>query len=128
MAGMAGRFWTLLKMTTKKSKIVMLPLTTAAIDPLLRDIFQALAGRGGSAHRDLIVRSLIDGRVGAWAQGLDCARDQIIQTFENYLAFAETMAEPHPYAYLPFGPDSRRWALTETGRQAFFPSAKMSAA
>ena len=127
MAGMAGWIGSCCKMT-KKSKIVMLPLSTAAIDPLLREIFQTLAGRGGSAHRDLVIRSLIDGRAGAWAQGLDCARDQIIQTFENYLAFAETMADPHPYACLPFGPDSRRWALTETGRQAFFQTAMVTVA
>ena len=128
MASMAGQVGPCSRMTTRKSKIVMLPLTPAAIDPLLRDIFQALSGHGGSAHRDLIIRSLIDSRAGAWAQGLDCARDQIIRTFEDYLAFAETRGSPHPYAYLPFGPDSRRWALTDTGRQVYFQAVMASVA
>jgi hypothetical protein len=106
----------------RKAKVVMLPLTTAAIDPLLRSIFEALAACGGAAHRDQIIRQVVEARSGAWAKGVDALREEIIAAFENYLAFAATMASPHPFACKPFGPDSRRWALTVSGRAVFASS------
>ena len=115
-------------MAARRSKIVRLPLATIAIEPLLRSIFEAIASHGGAAHRDVVVRTILHQQAGAWAEGLDAARDQIIGAFEAYVDFARDVVAPHPYAHLPFGPDSRRWALTDSGRLLFSAAIRSSAA
>ncbi|NBB13935.1 hypothetical protein GVN21_01035 [Caulobacter sp. SLTY] len=115
-------------MTGKTSKIVRLHVAETAVEPLLRDILEAIASHGGAAHRDLIVRTVASSRAGAWSGALDALRDQIIDAFDAYIALAGQLPAPHPYAHLPFGPDSRRWALTDSGRTLFVNAARPSAA
>jgi hypothetical protein len=108
-------------MTQKQSKMTPLPSAVVTIEPLLREILRTLAAHGGAAHRDQVVRSLLGRAAGApLSEG---ARARIIATFERYLAVAETLSTPHPFAHRPFGAESRRWALTETGRRTVFQSA-----
>jgi hypothetical protein len=112
----------------KKSKIVRLHVAEAAVEPLLRDILEAIASHGGAAHRDMVIRTVVNSRAGGWSGALDALRDQIIGAFDGYIALAGELPAPHPYASLPFGPGSRRWALTDSGRTLFVTAARSSAA
>lgn len=86
-----------------------------ACGPELADIMDALHLSGGALHRSEVARQVAEWR------GLRARRDivaielELDQAFRNYLAAAEAQSRS-PLLFLPFGPRSYRWALTDAGR------------
>ena len=82
----------------------------AILNPLVRDITQALFELGGAAHRDVVVAHIAKKQgvfrpTSSMAQALDGA-------FFTYCAGAGDPAGAS-LLHLPYGPFSRRWALTD---------------
>ena len=82
----------------------------AILNPLVREITMALFELGGAAHRDVVVAHIAkkhgDFRpTSSMAQALDGA-------FSTYCAGADDPAGSS-LLHLPYGPFSRRWALTD---------------
>lgn len=82
----------------------------AILNPLVQEITDALLDLGGAAHRDMVVAHVAKKRgvyrpSPAMGQELDAA-------FSTYCSRASDPRSPG-LLHLPYGPFSRRWALTE---------------
>jgi hypothetical protein len=83
----------------------------SAPKPLVSEIMDALHDLGGQAHRDVVCNYIAANRANS---GLRPQHD----VFEDLLAAFEDHLDSHagaPLLALPFGPDSRRWALSHEG-------------
>lgn len=83
--------------------------SVAILNPLVQEITGALLELGGAAHRDLVVAYIAKKRgvyrpAASLAQELDAA-------FSTYCGGASDRRSPG-LLHLPYGPHSRRWALT----------------
>lgn len=82
----------------------------AILNPLVQEITDALLDLGGAAHRDTVVAHVARKRgvfrpSPAMGQELDAA-------FSTYCS-GTSDRDPAGLLHLPYGPLSRRWALTE---------------
>lgn len=86
----------------------------AAQDALIAEIIDALYSLGGQAHRDVVVNCIAAVRRTADMDPPHDLAQLLIAAFDDYLA-----VPPSPsWLVLPFGPQSRRWALTHHGLEA----------
>ena len=81
----------------------------AFANPLLGEIAAALLASGGSAHRDAVIDKIALNRGAPSAS--DGLRREVLEAFELHCDYAEKEALASVF-HLPFGPFSRRWALT----------------
>ena len=80
-------------------------------DPLVAEIVDALHYLGGQAHRDMVISCIAAFRRNAGAEPPQTLATDVIAAFHDHLR-----AEISPCMLaLPFGPDSRRWALSTEG-------------
>lgn len=83
----------------------------SARDLLISEIVDALYSLGGQAHRDVVVNCIAAVRRTAEMEPPHDLAQRLIAAFDDYLA-----APPSPSLLtLPFGPGSRRWALSQDG-------------
>jgi hypothetical protein len=82
----------------------------AILNPLVGEIAEALLDLGGAAHRDLVV-AYIAKRRGLYrpSEGMQRELD------EAFSAYCRGSSDPRAanLLHLPYGPHSRRWALTD---------------
>ncbi|KRA69768.1 hypothetical protein ASD89_15410 [Caulobacter sp. Root656] len=82
----------------------------AILNPLVGEIAEALLDLGGAAHRDLVVAHIAKRR-GVYRPS-EAMRRELDEAFAAYCLDAS-----HPRAanllHRPYGPHSRRWALTD---------------
>ena len=86
------------------------PRLTASKVKCAAEIRQALRDRGGSAHRDVVISSILanKGDVGPAAER---KRKELMSAFDLHRV-AGPECEAERLFDLPFGPSSHRWALT----------------
>ena len=84
--------------------------SVAILNPLVQEIADALLELGGSAHRDLVVAHIAKTR-GLYRPPAGLATE-LDAAFSNYCGGA---SDPRSAGllHLPYGPHSRRWALTD---------------
>jgi hypothetical protein len=82
----------------------------AILNPLVGEIAQALLDLGGAAHRDLVV-AYIAKRRGVYRPSETMQRE----LDEAFAAYCRGASDPRAanLLHLPYGPHSRRWALTD---------------
>ena len=81
----------------------------ALVNPLIGEIADALLAAGGAAQRDVVIDLIATGRGAPSASaGL---RRELIEAFDLHCVYADREDLP-AVLHLPFGPHSRRWALT----------------
>ena len=84
------------------------------VAPAIADIVEVLSKSGGALHRSDVIKRIAERRgvrPGPARQQLEI---DVLAAFDRYIAFAATRKQP-PLLYLPFGPGSYRWSLTEAG-------------
>jgi hypothetical protein len=79
----------------------------AILNPLVQEIAGALMELGGAAHRDLVIAHIAQKR-GAYRAPASLA-SELDAAFCTYCGGAGDLGLLH----LPYGPHSRRWALTD---------------
>ncbi len=84
----------------------------AILNPLVGEIAGALLDLGGAAHRDLVV-AYVAKRRGIYRPS-EAMRRELDEAFAAYCGDA---SDPRAAGllHLPYGPHSRRWALTDHG-------------
>jgi hypothetical protein len=82
----------------------------AILNPLVQEIASALLELGGAAHRDLVVAHIANKR-GAYRPPASLAAE-LDTAFSAYCSGASDPRSPG-LLHLPYGPYSRRWALTD---------------
>lgn len=84
--------------------------SVAILNPLVEEITSALLDLGGSAHRDLVVAYIAKKR-GLFRAPASLA-EELDAAFSTYCGGA---SDPRSAGllHLPYGPHSRRWALTD---------------
>ncbi len=82
----------------------------AILNPLVREIVEILLDLGGAAHRDLVVAHVAKRR-GIYRPS-EAMRRELDEAFAAYCGGA---SDPRASGllHLPYGPHSRRWALTD---------------
>ena len=82
----------------------------AILNPLVGEIAEALLDLGGAAHRDLVV-AYIAKRRGVYRPSEAMQRE----LDEAFAAYCRGASDPRAanLLHLPYGPHSRRWALTD---------------
>jgi len=93
----------------------------AILNPLVRQIAEALLELGGAAHRDLVV-AYIAKRRGVYHPS-EALRRELDKAFAAYCLSASDPRADN-LLHLPFGPHSHRWALTD---HAYFMLRRQSA-
>jgi hypothetical protein len=81
----------------------------ALVNPLIGEIADALLVSGGAAHRDVVIDLIAVGRGAPSAS--DGLRRELIEAFDLHCDYTDRGGLP-AVLHLPFGPHSRRWALT----------------
>ena len=82
----------------------------AILNPLVHEISRALLALGGAAHRDSVIGYI------ARQRGLVCPSPELIQDVEAaFAAYCGGAVDPRSpgLLHLPYGPHSKRWALTD---------------
>jgi hypothetical protein len=82
----------------------------AILSPLVGEIAEALLDLGGAAHRDLVV-AYIAKRRGVYRPS-EAMRRELDEAFAAYCLGASDPRAAN-LLHLPYGPHSRRWALTD---------------
>jgi hypothetical protein len=82
----------------------------AILNPLVGEIAEALLELGGAAHRDLVV-AYIAKRRGLYRPS-EAIRRELDEAFAAYCLGASDPRAAN-LLHLPYGPHSRRWALTD---------------
>ncbi|ALL14138.1 hypothetical protein [Caulobacter henricii] len=82
----------------------------AILNPLVQEITEALLALGGAAHRDMVV-ALVAKRRGIYRPPASLGQELDL-AFSTYCG-AMGVPGSHGLLHLPFGPSSRRWALTD---------------
>ncbi len=80
--------------------------------PLVSEIMDALHDLGGQAHRDVVLNYIAASRANTGARPPYDFSSDLLAAFEDHLESAPPGAR---MLALPFGPDSRRWALSAEG-------------
>lgn len=86
------------------------PRLTAAKVKAAAEIRQALRDRGGSAHRDVVIDTILNGK-GVRGPAAERKRKELMSAFDLHRV-AGPECEAERLFDLPFGPSSHRWALT----------------
>jgi len=82
-------------------------------EPLLvAEIVDALCFLGGAAHRDQVFARVASVRADQMAIATPALREELQQAFDSHRQAFPGGLGPPPLLDLPFGGDSRRWALT----------------
>ena len=84
--------------------------SVAILNPLVQEITGALLDLGGAAHRDLVVAYIAKKR-GVYRPPVSLAQE-LDAAFSTYCGGASDPRSPG-LLHLPYGPYSRRWALTD---------------
>lgn len=86
--------------------------SASATTPLVLEIMDALHDLGGQAHRDVVCNYIAANRANTGVRPPNTFVNDLIAAFDDHLA-----AQPQGVRMvcLPFGPDSRRWALSHEG-------------
>ena len=79
---------------------------------LVVEIVQALIRCGGQAHRDVVVARIAVARHERGEDAPDDLQEHVVKAF-NVHCLADDGSEGVALFRLPFGPGSRRWALTD---------------
>jgi len=82
----------------------------AILNPLVGEIAEALLDLGGAAHRDLVVAHI------AKRRGVYRPSEAMLRELdEAFAAYCRSASDPRAgnLLHLPYGPHSRRWALTD---------------
>lgn len=82
----------------------------AILNPLVGEIAEALLDLGGAAHRDLVV-AYVAKRRGVY-RPTEAMRRELDEAFAAYCRGASDPRAAN-LLHLPYGPHSRRWALTD---------------
>lgn len=82
----------------------------AILNPVVGEIAEALLDLGGAAHRDLVV-AYVAKRRGVYRPS-DEMRRELDEAFAAYCLGASDPRAAN-LLHLPYGPHSRRWALTD---------------
>lgn len=80
--------------------------------PLVLEIMDALHDLGGQGHRDVVCNYIAANRANTGVRPPTTFIGDLLAAFDEHLAIRATGAR---MVYLPFGPDSRRWALSQEG-------------
>ena len=80
--------------------------------PLVSEIMDALHDLGGQAHRDVVFNYISANRANSGERPSLDFFDDLLAAFDDHLDSAPASAR---LLALPFGPDSRRWALSHEG-------------
>lgn len=80
--------------------------------PLVSEIMDALHDLGGQAHRDLVFNYIAANRTNTGERPPQDFFDDLIAAFEEHM---DSGAPGTRLLALPFGPQSRRWALSHEG-------------
>ena len=80
--------------------------------PLVSEIMDALHDLGGQAHRDLVFNYIAANRTNAGDRPSPDFFYELLAAFDDHL---ESGPPRSRLLTLPFGPDSRRWALSDEG-------------
>jgi hypothetical protein len=84
----------------------------AGPDPLVTEIVDALHYLGGQAHRDAVINGIAAVRRNAGREPPADLASVLTDAFHNHLQ----RPSPGPCLLaLPFGPESRRWGLSQDG-------------
>lgn len=83
----------------------------AAPKPLVSEIMDALHDLGGQAHRNLVFDYIAANRANTGERPPHDFFDDLLTAFEDHLEGAPGSR----MLALPFGPESRRWALSQEG-------------
>jgi hypothetical protein len=86
--------------------------TPVAPKPLVFEIMDALHDLGGQAHRDLVFNYIAANRANAGNRPPQDFFDELLAAFDDHLEAGPPRTR---LLALPFGPDSRRWALSDEG-------------
>ena len=89
------------------------------VDPVLAEIIDALVHFRGQAHRDAVCHHIATGRAGDARRAPEALKQEIYGAFRAHESRVGASPRSRSLLYLPFGPDSHRWALTEDGLQLF---------
>jgi hypothetical protein len=81
------------------------------LDPAIAEIVLALLALKGSAHREVVVDTVINARSGSSTKATAAERQELFAAFDAYLA-GERPRSSAPLVHLPFGEGSHRGALT----------------
>lgn len=84
--------------------------TVTILNPLVNDIMAALLELGGAAHRDMVV-ALVAKKHGIFRPS-SAMVEELEAAFSTYCRAASDPRSPG-LLHLPYGPTSRRWALTD---------------
>jgi hypothetical protein len=84
----------------------------AAPKPLVSEIMDALHDLGGQAHRDLVFNYIAANRTNSGVRPPMEFFDDLIAAFDDHL---DSYAAGTRLLTLPFGRESRRWALSHEG-------------
>ncbi len=82
----------------------------AAPNPLVTEIIDALNYLGGQAHRDMVVNCIAAVRRNLGEHPPEELAEDIVAAFHEHLRGSEACM-----LALPFGPESRRWGLSQEG-------------
>ncbi|MGV8928935.1 MAG: hypothetical protein ACOH1E_04230 [Brevundimonas sp.] len=85
---------------------------TPAKAKLATEIRDQLRAQGGAAHRDVVITRILQRR-GVEGPAAERTRRALLSAFELHMDTSPDSEAPHLFD-LPFGPNSRRWALDET--------------
>ena len=91
------------------------------IDPVIAEILEALLALGGSAHRQAVADQVALSRGGRSSSPDTAVRDELYAAFDAYLT-GGAARKALPLLWLPLGPGSYRWALTDVGLNLFQPA------
>ena len=86
--------------------------TPVAPKPLVSEIMDALHDLGGQAHRDLVFSYIAANRSNTGERPPHDFFDDLLAAFDDHL---ESGPPRTRLLGLPFGPGSRRWALSQEG-------------
>jgi hypothetical protein len=86
--------------------------TPVAPKPLVSEIMDALHDLGGQAHRDLVFSYIAANRSNTGERPPHDFFDDLLAAFDDHL---ESGPPRTRLLSLPFGPGSRRWALSQEG-------------
>jgi len=81
----------------------------ALVNPMVAEIADVLLTLGGSAHRDIVIDRVAIRRGGHAAS--DALRQELVGAFDLHRERAVLEGRPS-LLHLPFGEQTRRWALT----------------
>jgi hypothetical protein len=90
-------------------------------DPVLVGILEALLVLGGQAHRQAVADQVAFRRTGRFGPADAAERDEIYDAFDRYLA-GTTTGRAQRLLWLPLGPGSYRWALTDASLRLLQPT------